>query len=176
MTIIHPRLKLGLALTALSAVLAACAPNPTPYGAAQGRYGYGFGEQQIEQNRFRVTFSGNSDTPRSVVENYLLYRAAEITKAQGYDYFVVANDDTEPNTRYRGYSDGFGGYGSFGYWRGGPFFGVGASYGDAYPVTRYTSYADIVLMRGAKDPTNVRAFTASEVLARIGPTLVRPQP
>lgn len=168
-----PRASL-LAAACAVLLVASCAPNPTPYGSAATLKGYGYGEQQIEQNRFRVTFAGNADTPRNEVETYLLFRAAEITKANGYDHFIIATEDTEPTTRYRGTYDGFGGYGSFGYWRGGPFIGAGATYGDAYPVTRYTSFADIVLMRGPKDPANTRAFSADEVLSKIGPTLRRP--
>jgi hypothetical protein len=42
----------------------------------------GYSEQQIENNRFRVQFAGNSLTDRKTVETYLLYRAAELTKAE----------------------------------------------------------------------------------------------
>ena len=69
-----------LVLTALAgaALLSGCA-TPTPYqplGAPTGVRG-GFTDQQIERNRFRVTFAGNQFTSRQRVENYLLYRAAE---------------------------------------------------------------------------------------------------
>ena len=77
-----------LVLTALAgaALLSGCA-TPTPYqplGAPTGVRG-GFTDQQIERNRFRVTFAGNQFTSRQRVENYLLYRAAELTTERGFD-------------------------------------------------------------------------------------------
>ena len=49
-------------VVALGLLLAACAANPTPYQAAQG--GFGYSQQQTEENRYRVTFAGNSATSR----------------------------------------------------------------------------------------------------------------
>ena len=83
-------------------LLAACAV-PTPYQAADG--GYGYRDQQIEDKRYRVTFEGNSLTERSDVQNFLLYRAAELTVQNGYDYFTVVDRDLERSTRY--YSSGY---------------------------------------------------------------------
>ena len=59
-------------VVALCLLLAACAAKPTPYQAAQG--GFGYSEQQTEENRYRVSFAGNSATSRQTVEEYLLYR------------------------------------------------------------------------------------------------------
>jgi hypothetical protein len=55
----------------------------------------------IEQNRVRISFRGNTLTDRDTVENYLLYRAAEVTLSSGKDYFIVANRDTESRSRCR---------------------------------------------------------------------------
>ncbi|MEM6650539.1 MAG: hypothetical protein AAF603_09845, partial [Pseudomonadota bacterium] len=79
-------------------VLAACATS-TPYDAANDQ-GYGFSEQRIEDDRYRIVFKGNSLTRRETVENYLLYRAAEVTVKNGYDHFIVVEDDTERSTTY----------------------------------------------------------------------------
>ena len=62
------------------ALIAACAA-PTPYQAATERNG--FSELKIEDDRFSVSFRGNSRTPRETVETYLLHRAAELTLASG---------------------------------------------------------------------------------------------
>ncbi len=154
--------------------LAACAPSPTPYQPSQGRNGFGFSEQQIEQNRFRISFSGNSDTRREVVENYLLIRAAELTLANGYDHFILASQDVEPNIRYR---STFTGYSDFGFYHHSwPWFDTGVDYGTSYPVTRYTAYADILLLRGPKDGADYKSFSAADVLAKLGPTAQRPLP
>ena len=90
-----------LIIGAAGILLAACA-TATPYGPASQGGGYGFSEQQIEQNRFRIMFRGNSVTSRETVENALLYRAAELTVQQGFDHFIVVENDTEARTTYSG--------------------------------------------------------------------------
>ena len=88
-----------LALAASVAVLAACATT-TPYQAASKPGGFdGYSQTMLENDRARVTFGGNSLTKRETVENYLLYRAAEMAVERGYDYFTLAERDTEQNTR-----------------------------------------------------------------------------
>lgn len=168
------RVRLGAPIAAAAllmlASLSACAPNPTPYVAAANNKGYGFSEQQIEQNRWRVTFTGNADTPRQMVENGLLYRAAQLTKANGYDHFVVVTQETEPTTRYRSTFTGYEGFGHFHRnwgWGG----GFDTAYGDSYPITNYSAYADIVMQKGKKDMSDVKAFSADEVLAKLGPVI-----
>ena len=63
--------------------------------------GYGYSEQRIEENRYRVSFAGNSATSRQTVEDYLLYRAAELTVQTGHDWFEVVDRDTVQE--YSGY-------------------------------------------------------------------------
>ena len=99
-------------VSGLVAGLAACA-LATPYQPSAN--GYGYSEQRIEQNRYRVTFTGNSDTPKQTVENYLLYRAAELTLQSGFDYFVFASDSTDASTRYLQSFSGYAGWGGY-YW------------------------------------------------------------
>ncbi len=62
------------------------APNPDP---ALGHYGYS--EVQVDSTRFEVTFAANYQTPSQTVEQYALYRCAELTAQRGYDYFVVTH-------------------------------------------------------------------------------------
>lgn len=153
------------AMLTLAATLAACA-TATPYQAED--QGYGYFEQRIEKNRFRVTFNGNSSTAKQTVENYLLYRAAELTVANGYDYFVLVSDGTEANTRYIENFDGFGGY----WWR--PRFAGGLS--TATPVTQYQAQANVLMFSGAKADDNVKAFDAKQVIANLQPLIQRPAP
>ena len=85
---------------AVFALLSGCT-TATPYqplGQNRAASG-GYFEEQIESNRFRVTFSGNSMTSRDTVERYLLYRAAELTRQRGYDWFVMADRNTERRSR-----------------------------------------------------------------------------
>jgi hypothetical protein len=156
------------------ALIAACTSNPTPYQPASPDRGYGYSEQQLAPNRFRVIFAGNSSTPRTVVENYLLVRAAELTKMNGYSYFVLANQDVEPTTRYWSSFDHFGGYGY--YYHSWPYFDRGPDYSTSYPITRYTAYADIVFVRDPKQADEAKVFSADDLLARLGPMVRRPLP
>ncbi len=179
--------------------LAACA-TPTPYQPASGSgfYRNGYSDQQIEPNRYQVSFAGNSLTSRETVERYLLYRSAQLTLERGYDYFILADRDT--NLRSRTYSTpgvgGFGGWGGGGFgwggwgpawryrspafgWRtwdpfwGDPFFDRSV---DIRTVDKYEAMAEIVLGRGPKPSNNVRAFDARAVLQSLGPSVMEPEP
>ncbi len=158
--------------------LAGCA-TPTPYQPTTD--GYGYADEQIESNRYLVTFAGNSLTPRTVVETYLLYRAAEITLASGHDWFVIASRDMDAATSYSGWVDpspgGFFPYGGGYYgWGGGGGFGVGLGTVYANPSTRYTAQATIVVYSGEKPDDNVHAYDARDVLTRLKPKLQLPPP
>ena len=87
-------------MTALAAcaVLTACA-TATPYQPAVNANG-GYENQQIETNRWAISFSGNSLTDRQTVETYLLYRAAELTKQNGYDNFQIVTRETDAESRF----------------------------------------------------------------------------
>ncbi|HVT37393.1 MAG TPA: hypothetical protein VHE37_17535 [Nevskiaceae bacterium] len=154
---------------AAAAALAACA-TATPYQPLHD--GEGFSEQKIESNRFRVTFAGNSITPRKTVENYLLYRAAELTLESGYDYFIVANRDTQAQTRY---TQSFGGGLGFGSYWWGPRSALGVGVSDAVPSTEYEAQADFVMYKGTKPEANVSAFNAREVKTNLEAEIMRPK-
>lgn len=178
---------LALALASAS-VLASCA-TPTPYQPATGSGSYrtGYWDEQIESDRFRITFAGNSLTSRETVERYLLYRAAQLTVERGGDYFTLADRDTERKTRtyidrpfhsgpwgywgpsWRYYSPRWGWRGWSPYW-GDPFWDRDI---DVRTVDRYEASAEIVVGRGRK-PDNVRAFSAREVLDNLGPSIAQP--
>jgi hypothetical protein len=156
------------AMVLVAIVLAGCG-RPTPYQPALRDGGYA--EQQIETNRYRVIFSGNALTPREAVENALLYRAAELTLANHKDHFILVNEVVEPRTTYRSTYDDFPPYGfSHRRWDWDPGFDTTIS----TPITRYDAYADIVIFAGPKPQNDVRAFDARDVVARLGPTLIRP--
>lgn len=117
----HPKPLRHLFLAASAVVLTACA-TATPYQPASKAGGYdGFSQQMIENDRARITFGGNSLTKRETVENYLLYRAAEMAVERGFDTFTLQEREIEADKRVR-VSPGIGaGFGSgFGY---DPYFG-----------------------------------------------------
>lgn len=156
---------------ALVLALTGCAV-PTPYQPADG--GFGYTTQQIEDSRFRVAFAGNSVTPREQVQNFLLYRAAEVTLETGHDWFRVVDQDLERSTHYTGTVDPW--YDPFWldrrdrrFWR--PF--PGPSTVTAYPIDRYTAFADIMVFEGAKPADDVNAYDARDVLRRLEPAVAR---
>jgi hypothetical protein len=156
----------------------------TTRGSAPG----GYTDQRIEDNRYRVTFAGNTMTSRETVETYLLYRAAELTEARGFDWFVMADRNTERKSRTsidRPFSAG-----PYGYW--GPSWRYrGRGFGwrvwdpfwddpfwdrqiDVTTVDRYEASAEIVMGHGPKPADNRRAFDARQVLANLGPRIQTP--
>lgn len=169
------------------ALLAACA-TPTPYQplTTHGNATGGYSEQRLEDNRYRVTFVGNEFTSRQRVENYLLYRAAELTLQAGYDGFTMVQRGTDPHTRTRVYDDPFG-PGPWGYWgpawrfhtRFGwrawdPFWG--RPWGDDFDISTVTSFeasAEIVMFHGTR-PNDPRSFDAHQIVANLGPTIQAP--
>ncbi|WP_409432820.1 CC0125/CC1285 family lipoprotein [Litorimonas sp. RW-G-Af-16] len=135
-----------LALGASVVVLTACA-TATPYQPASKPGGFdGFSQTMIENDRARVTFGGNSLTKRDTVENYLLYRAAEVAIERGFDYFVLEERDVEQNKRVSvrpGIGAGYGGlydpYFNYSFYRGG--------YGWSRPY-RYSHFGGFRRYRG----------------------------
>ena len=148
---------LGLVMLGM---LPGCA-QPTPYQPAVA--GYGYSEQQIEDDRYRVSFAGNELTPADTVQNYLLYRAAELTLDHGFDYFSVVDRDLDRSTIYWGTAGP--GLGTGYVRRRGDFVGgLGFATYSARPIDSYTAYADVVMFEGAKPAGDVNAYDARSVL------------
>jgi hypothetical protein len=163
-------LRRGALLAALLLGLAACA-SPTPYQPADG--GFGYADQQIETNRYRVAFAGNAVTPRTTVENYLLFRAAEVTLATGHDYFRVVDQNVERSTRYYGMVDPIFPYSFHRRDRFHNFYPLGYSTVTADPIDQYTAYADILVFEGEKPADDVNAYDARDVVRRLEPMVAR---
>jgi hypothetical protein len=179
------RAILAAAAAAMVLGIAGC-ETPTPYQPLSENNAVwgGFTDQRLDENHDRVTFRGNDMTSREQVETYLLYRAAELTVNQGFDWFEMA----QRNTRNRGYAYAepdfpYGPYWAP-YWRfhgpwgwdawdpywGGPF---GGGY-DVWRVDRYEASAEIAMFHGPKPPDNPRALDARQVMTNLGPKIVRP--
>ena len=194
--------QLGVATAAILAVatLSACA-TATPYqpniAVQPGRPAPGgFSELRIEPDRYRVSFAGNSLTSRETVESYLLYRAAELTAAQGYDWFMIADRQTDRKARSYAQTDPFyrSWYGSnFGHfapsWR---YYGAGhrgwnswdphmgsaffARRLDIRTMEKFEATAEVVMRRGGKPADDPTAFEARAVLENLGQRIQRPTP
>lgn len=147
------------AVSLLVLALAGCA-TLTPYQPLKD--GYGYSEQRLEADRYRVTVAGSSKTPRQTVENYLLYRAAELTLAAKRDYFVVRDQSTtaEADSGGPGVSLGIGGFGGGG--SSGVGMGVGVGTGGGAKLA-YKTQAEIVMKSGAKPEGDATAFDARQI-------------
>jgi len=150
------RLTLPL-IAAAGLALSACA-SLAPYGAQTGPGGQGYAEQRIESNRYRVTYNGVGSA--GPVADMALLRAAELTTAQGYDWFEVTQRWTD------GRLDSAGGLR--------PSVGVG--YGSSRSSGRYGSYSSsgvgvgVGLDFSGPSPTS----TTLEVVMGNGPRPDRP--
>lgn len=138
-----PTRTLRHVLVAVSALtLAACA-TATPYQPASEPGGYdGFSQQMIENDRARITFGGNALTKRDTVENYLLYRSAEIAVERGFETFTLQERDLETDKKFRvspGLTSGYDPYFGYSFFR--PNFGWSNSY-------RYSRFAGFNRGRG----------------------------
>ncbi|MDY6924580.1 MAG: hypothetical protein SWI22_11560 [Pseudomonadota bacterium] len=152
-------------IAAAGLVLSACA-SLAPYGPQTGPGGQGYVEQRIESNRFRVTYNGVG-APGPVADMALL-RAAELTTAEGYDWFEVTQRWTDgrldsagglrPSVSIGAGSSSYGGrYGS--YRSSGVGVGVGLNFSGPSP----TSTALEVVMGRGETPARPNAYDARGV-------------
>ena len=188
--------RIALVACALAAGSLTACTTATPYQprVAGQRVEGGYSELQLADGRYRVDFAGNSLTSRDRVEGYLLYRAAELTVRDGYDWFLIVDRLTEHDVETYVEPDPFYDpwYGNgYGYWRphwryfrggswrvwhpelGGAFWGDGV---DMRTVERFEAHAEIVMRRGPLPAGEERAFEARRVLADLGPSIERPRP
>lgn len=151
------------------ALVAACATS-TPYKPME-KDGLGYGDQRLEENRYRVWFAGNSRTPREAVEDYVLYRAAEVTLENGYDYFVLSDRQTDADTySSSGVSLGIGGI------RFGGRSAISLGTGIGIPLGRNSEYygqAEVTLMKGKKPPQDLAAYDARQVKNQLQRSVAR---
>jgi hypothetical protein len=177
-------------LAAAGVLLPTACATPTPFaplGSAQVQGGYS--EQRIEGDRYRVMFAGNEFTSRMRVENYLLYRSAQLTLQQGFDGFTMVTRETDPNVRttvmqnpfefgqsafwgpsWRYRRGGFG-WGNWDPWGGSPFWSNNL---DVQTVTSYEASAEILMFSGQRmqDPTT---FDARHVIESLQASIEMPR-
>lgn len=189
------RMTASAALGALALALAGCAASTTPYQPASRSTAVsgGYTETRLAEGRYLVTFAGNRFTSRERVEAALLYRAAELSVQQGYDWFVIHDREVErqverqvrPDPLYdpwfirdlgpwrpywRYYGPGTGWRNWYPYY-GDPFW---TSHIDVETIERFEASAEIAMGRGSMPMGNGRAFDARAVMARLGPEVLKP--
>ena len=153
-------------IAAAGLTLSACA-SLAPYGAQTGPGGQGYAEQKIEADRYRVSYNGVGNA--GPVADYALLRAAELTAAEGYDWFEVTQRwiDGRPDSAggFRpsngvGYGSGrsSGRYGS--YSSSGVGVGVGLNFTGPSPTS---TTLEIVMGKGQR-PDRPEAYDARGVM------------
>ncbi|MGZ5932350.1 MAG: CC0125/CC1285 family lipoprotein [Rhizomicrobium sp.] len=163
-----------IAIVSTFLALGACV-SPTVYKAAGPDHHTGYSDQRLADNRFRVTFRGNSATLREKVEDYLLLRSAEVTREAGYSWFEFDTRSTEAKTTYQTDFAGWPGWGpGFGwYWHSWAFDPLGRV-STTVPTTSYEAYAEIILLTPEQAKGDPHSLRAEDVIARLGPTAERP--
>jgi hypothetical protein len=162
-------IKITVILTAI-ALLISCA---TPYQPKSFMGGYT--DSRIDSNTARVTFYGNGHTSRETVENDMLYRCAQVTLNDGYDYFVIVEGETTPTYSsfttpgtYNGYTNtNVNVYGNTGYTT-----STTTGYyqpGQTFTTQRFQATVIIKMFKGQKPAGLFNAYNAKEILSYINP-------
>jgi len=169
-------MSLRFALVLVTLLLAGCAaPEPSLYHPLAGRDGYA--EEQLGKGLYRVSFQGNPETSRERVQEYCLYRAAELTLETGSERFAVHDKQTDQLTQVtKQYYDewGYPGYWRHGYYRPYP--------PPSYRSERTTFRAMITIepFSGSLAPggssSAFQVYDARAVVAQFGPRIQRPAP
>lgn len=190
-------MRLSSLLLSFALLIITGCETATPYKAAHGS-DFGYSEQQIESKRWAIRFSGNSITDKQTVETYLIFRAAELTTENGFDFFEVVRRDVDEETSFT--SDLFATPFFYSFHGVGPHQGFHVSSrhlaptpyqsrGRALPGTyydpffggpaafqervSYTASAEI-LMRSGQKPDAAAFFDATDVINTLGPSITKP--
>lgn len=145
-------------IAATAALASACASQGPVYQSRSDGGRYGYAETLLEPNRVRVSYNGDTLTPRETVESYLLYRAAETTLQRGFDYFIIASADVDEHSEFQNTAGG------------GPRRLAGASFRE---VSRHNATADILMFEGAKPPHIANAYDARAVRQALGERVIQ---
>jgi len=134
-----------LIIAVFCALVTACASGPA-YRPAAEPDDYGYRDTQLTSDRFRVSFAGDYGTARETVENFALFRAADVALAHDQATFRITSRESSPVT-----SNGGGPSTSIGYGFGYPYWGTGVGYSTGgVSRTRYEAVVEIQL--GAEVP------------------------
>ena len=166
-----------LVLTLISVLLiSACASQPA-YRPAKDN-GFGYKEVKLTEDKYRVHFKHRSDD-RAQAMNFALLRAAELTKLNDYDWFVVTNRETIIDKERVGPQSGVSVGHSHGVHRDCGLFGcrtsssprtsvgLNMSFGDR-DKSEIESILEVKLGKGEL-PDNDQAYLASEVYNNLMP-------
>lgn len=164
-----PGIRTATAILALSLMLGGCATPYQPRGATGG-----YLDQRINDDTYLVGFYGNGHTSRDRVFKMWLYRCADLTSQQGYDYFVVIGK--APRTSEDDWSWQVPPVAAANVDKAIPMRGGGGAptyyYAPGGTITTWSVRAAIRLHKGEPPRGQPRTFRAREVLADLGPEVV----
>jgi hypothetical protein len=133
-------------LVAAGLALTACASS-SPYGPARGPGDSGYIDQRVDPARYVVTFQGNASMDPSLVYEYALLRAAEVTLDSDYGWFYIVSRD-QTGDAMRGDPRRHSRYGDFDRY---------------YDSSRYAVSLEIVMGYGRRPPKDPNAFDARDL-------------
>ncbi len=152
----------------LALSLTACASGPTAFGPAQNYDDIGFRQTQIQNDRFRVSYTAANDIE---AQDFALLRAAQITLDKGYSHFEVITGHMSGNLPRSGIGSSVGvGFGNGGYRHGGTSVGVNVGVNDIVRTlegNRVTNSIEIKLL--PTKGTNVNVYEAQSLVDSIRP-------
>lgn len=173
------QLKLCLILI-LTTMFCACASEYEGEGDYGGIPHGGFSDERINANTAIIRFNGNHFTSMGLVQSYLLYRAAEVTIANGYDYFVVVSTTMSPinvTVKTRDHTRFVTEYPAIDTTRymTSDYVSYKATYTNVVPGYGPCSQdlhgaTEVIKMFNGRMPANIpRGYTATDVIAHLGP-------
>lgn len=156
----HLRRRLaGPALVLSALALAACASSVV-YGPADAGAAFGYTEQKIEDGRYRLSYRGRDGVQSS---DGALRRAAELTVADGAEWFEVVSRDREAEGSGSGPRVGVGGSVGSGDGWSGSAVGIGVTLPVGGARGAVTERLEIRTGKGAKPDTGT-VYDAADVL------------
>ena len=123
----------------------------------------GYKDMQLQENVYKVIFKGNTRISKETVKNYALYRCAEVTLENAYDYFIILEDE---------------GYDKIVYWQNqtrAKTTKTGRTYktriygGQTHTAIKPRAVLVIQCFKGQKPKDNSRAFNAKELIKYLEP-------
>ena len=91
----------GFSMGCLLLLVGCASPQPTLYQESSANNEFGYTEAQLTDTQYRIDFVGNRFTKESVIKDYAMLRAAELTTLKGYDWFTILDSETEKDTQTR---------------------------------------------------------------------------
>ncbi len=166
------RYQVWAALIGLGLLVSGCA-QPTFYGPATN--GFGYAEQQIDEDRYQVVFAGNHKTRRETAHQYVLFRAAQLADEQGFSY-VAVNDQSQRIERYGDLFDRPTQRVDLGLEDGGGSFGLGRRNDSdrvRSTIERYQAILDVSFYKDKESvPSTAReVYDTQTVLEEVGPSI-----